>query len=187
MTEIPNNWQRLSSREAYRNPWIRVREDQVIRPDGQPGIYGVVEFQTGLGIVALTEREEVWLLGQYRYPIDAISWEVINGTVEPGETPLEAARRELMEEAGLAASEWVDLGRFHPSCGITNELAQLYLATGLTEVTARPEGTEEFSPRLVSLAESLAMIERGEMTDSYSIIALLKTDRLRQAAPAGRG
>ena len=180
MTEIPNRWRRLASREVYRNDWIRVREDQVIRPDGQPGIYGVVEFKLGLGIVALNQNDEVWLLGQYRYPIDAVSWEIVNGTVEPGETPLEAAQRELAEEAGLAAADWIDLGRFHPSCWITDECAQLYLATGLIECRAEPEGTEEFVPKSVQLDECLAMIERGEITDSYSVIGLLKTERLRR-------
>ena len=183
MIEVPNHWQRLSSREVYRNPWIRVREDQVIRPDGQPGIYGVVEFKLGLGIVALDDRDTVWLLGQYRYPIDAVSWEIVNGTVEAGEAPLEAARRELAEEAELAAAEWIDLGRFHPSPGITNELAQLYLAAGLTRQAAAPEaeGTEEFVPKRVPWAECLAMIDRGDITDSYSVIALLKADRLRRS------
>ena len=180
MTEVPNNWQRLSSREVYRNPWILVREDQVRQPDGQPGIYGVVEFKPGLGILALDEHDEVWLLGQYRYPVDAVSWEIVNGTVESGETPLEAAQRELAEEAGLAASEWIDLGRFYPSCGITNEIAQLYLATRLTKQAREAEGTEEFVPKRVPWDECLAMIDRGEITDSYSIIALLKTERLRQ-------
>jgi len=180
MTDIKNNWRRLDSREVYRNPWVRVREDQVIRPDGNPGIYGVVEFKMGLGIVALDEADHVWLLGQYRYPVDAISWEIINGTVEPGETALESAQRELSEEAGLAATEWTDLGRFHPSAGITNEVAQLYLARGLSQHAADPEATEEFVPRRVPFSEALAMIDRGEILDSYSIVALLKVDRLRR-------
>lgn len=184
MADIRSKWQRLSSRVAYCNAWLTVREDQVIRPDGQPGIYGVIELKVGLGIVALDENDEVWLLGQYRYPIDAPSWEIVNGTVEDGEEPVESAKRELVEEAGLVASEWTSLGRFHPSCGMTDELALLYLATGLTAVEAEPEATEEFVPRRVPLGEALAMMERGEITDSYSVIGLLLTERhlLRQFA-----
>ncbi|HEX2173088.1 MAG TPA: NUDIX hydrolase, partial [Dehalococcoidia bacterium] len=144
MSDIPRNWRRLSSKVAYSNPWLTVREDQVIRPDGQPGIYGVIELKVGLGIVALDDADRVWLLGQYRYPIDADSWEIVNGTVEPGEEMIEAAKRELIEEAGLEAARWDYLGRFHPSCGMTNEEAHLYLARGLTVKVAEPEETEEF-------------------------------------------
>lgn len=182
MSDIARNWQRLSSRVAYSNPWLTVREDQVVRPDGHPGIYGVIELKVGLGIVALDDADHVWLLGQYRYPIDADSWEIVNGTVEPGEDPLEAAKRELQEEAGLAAAEWVPLGRFHPSCGMTTEEGLLFLARDLTVGQAAPDETEEFVPRRVPLAECLAMIDRGEITDSYSVIGLLQADRyLRRA------
>src|SRR5439155_7079061 len=95
-------WQVLGSRQVYENAWIRVREDDVIRPDGQPGIYGVVEFQgLAVAIIALTEDEQVYLVGQYRYPTDTYSWEVVEGTSEAGEEPLAAAKRELSEETGL--------------------------------------------------------------------------------------
>lgn len=186
MTEIPNSWQRLRKRVVYQNPWLLVREDEVIRPDGQPGIYGVIELKLGLGIVALDDAGQVWLLGQYRYPIDAGSWEIINGTVEVGEDPLDAARRELVEEAGLRAATWIYLGAFHPSCGMTTERAVLYLATDLTIGQAEPEATEEFVTRRVPLAECLAMIDREEITDSYSVIGLLKAERyLRHRAGGG--
>src|SRR5690349_16648205 len=106
-----NPWRRLSTRPIYENPWIKVREDQVIRPDGNPGIYGVVEFQSwAIGVVPLTEDGDTFLIGQYRYTLDQYSWEIPEGGGAKTETPLEAAQRELREEAGITASTWTYLG-----------------------------------------------------------------------------
>jgi len=104
MTQNP--WQTKSSRLVYENAWIRVREDQVTCPDGQPGIYGVVETRIATGVIALTPQHEIYLVGQFRYPTGEYSWEIIEGGTEDGEEPLAAAKRELQEEAGLVARTW---------------------------------------------------------------------------------
>ena len=188
MTGIPNRWQRLASREVYRNDWIRVREDQVIRPDGQPGIYGVVEFKLGLGIVALNQNDEVWLLGQYRYPIDAVSWEIVNGTVEPGETPLGAAQRELAEEAGLAAERWSLLTTSYSTPGFCDELILTYLAEGLSEVD-RPEGftaeNEELDMTVerVPLEEAVQRVFDGDIRNASAVAGVLAAAQVRSGTP----
>ena len=105
--EPSNPWTTLGSRPVYENPWIKVREDQVLRPDGQPGIYGVVEFKNrAVGVLPVEDDGAVWLVGQYRYPLQAYSWEIPEGGSAAGETPEETARRELQEETGLTAGIW---------------------------------------------------------------------------------
>lgn len=180
-----NPWRTLSTKVVYRNPWISVREDQVVRPDGKPGIYGVVETKVATGVVALTEDQHVYLVGQYRYPIQQYSWEIIEGGAEIGEDPFHAIQRELEEEAGLRAASWFELGEeFHLSNCFSSEKGRLYLAQGLSAVPRRPDGTEVLQVKHVSLQEAVDMVDRGEIKDSVSIVGLLRAERyLRGATP----
>lgn len=174
---IENPWKRTGSRVVYTNPWISVREDQVIRPDGKRGIYGVVETRVATGAVPLTEDGRIYLVGQYRYPLDCYSWEVPQGGADPGEQPLAAVQRELLEETGLEAAQWVPLGgEIHLSNCISSERGFLWIARGL-ERTAEPEpeGTEVLAVKCIPLEEAYAMLLSGEITDAMSIIALHRT------------
>lgn len=181
---MKNPWKTLDTKVVYENPWIRVREDAVVRPDGKPGIYGVVETRLATGVIALTPENEVYLVGQYRYPMDSYSWEIIEGGSDDDESALDAAKRELREEAGLEASHWETLGpEIHLSNCHSNERGYLFLATGLTEVESSPDGTEELVIRKVPLAEALAMVDSGEIADAMSIMALLRLDRARRVRP----
>ncbi len=174
-----NPWKTLDSKTVYENPWIRVREDRVVRPDGQPGIYGVVETRGATGVLALTEEMEVWLVGQYRYPMEAYSWEIIEGGTDPGETPLAAIQRELREEAGLEAERWAPLGgELHLSNCHSSERGWLFAAAGLRHVPAAPDGTEVLALRRVPFPEAVRMVMDGEIRDAMSIIAILTADRL---------
>src|SRR5947209_4353356 len=115
-----NPWTRLSRRLVYQNPWIVVYEDQVRRPDGHPGIYGVVHYQNrAVAVVAVDDQDRVLLVGQYRYPLDLYSWEIPEGGAGPGEDTLEAARRELREETGFSASHWQEILRAHLSNSVS--------------------------------------------------------------------
>jgi len=107
---VKNPWTTLATRVVYTNPWITVREDKVLRPNGSPGIYGVVETRLATGVLALTPEEDCYLVGQYRYTMHEYSWELIEGGSDPGEDALAAAQRELREEAGLTARDWQPLG-----------------------------------------------------------------------------
>jgi len=168
-----NPWSRLSRRTVYENPWIRVDEDQVIRPDGQAGIYGVVHFKNrAVGVVPLDETDRVLLVGQYRYTLDVYFWEIPEGGVPLDEDPLSGAQRELLEETGYTAKKWRELGRAHLSNSVSDEEAIYFLAQDLQPGTPRPEGTERLQLRWMSFQEALAMVERGEITDALSIIAL---------------
>lgn len=174
-----NPWQRHSSRVVYSNPWITVREDQVVSPGGVPGIYGVVETRIATGVVALTEKQEVFLVGQYRYPVDEYSWEIPEGGAEHGEDPLLTAQRELKEEAGVTATHWEQLGgEIHLSNCVSAERGFLYIARGLTVGESQPEHTEQLVVKVVPFAQCLEMVDRGEIKDSLTIIAILRTARL---------
>ena len=174
-----NPWQRRGSKLVYSNPWITVREDDVITPGGKPGIYGVVETRIATGVVALTDHNEIYLVGQYRYPVDEYSWEIPEGGSEVDEDPMVTAKRELREETGLEAESWEQLGgEIHLSNCFSSERGFLYLARGLREGTAEPDHTEELQVKSVPFAECLAMVDRGEIKDSLTVIAVLRMARL---------
>ena len=179
-----NHWKLIGSREIYRNPWLRVREDQVIRPDNKPGIYGVVEFQTtALGIVPLAENGDTVLVGQYRYTLGEYSWELPEGGGAKHGDTLPDAKRELVEETGITAGEWIDLGRFHLSNSVTDEAGRIYLARDLTFGDARPDGDEVLRTWRIPLEEALGMCMDGRITDAVSIIGITRAFNWRQEGP----
>jgi 8-oxo-dGTP pyrophosphatase MutT (NUDIX family) len=180
-------WIRRSRRVAYANAWVTVWHDVVTRPDGAPGIYGVVHFANlAAGVLALDERDRVLLVGQHRYALDAYSWEIPEGGVPYDEDPVYGARRELREETGCEAATWREIGQFDLSNSITDETGVLYLATGLTEGESSPDATEDLRVRRVPFGEVMAMVDRGEIPDAMSQLALERVARVRAAEGSGR-
>lgn len=181
MTDNP--WKRLARTVAYQNPWITVYHDEVLRPDGQPGIYGMVHYRNrAVAVVALDEQDHVLLVGQYRYTLDVYSWEVPEGGAAEGEDLLAAAQRELREETGYTARHWQQIARLHLSNSVTDEEAVCFLATGLEPGIAEPEGTERLQIRRLPLGEVLDMVADGRITDALSVVALQRVALLRLAA-----
>jgi 8-oxo-dGTP pyrophosphatase MutT (NUDIX family) len=170
----PNGpWLRRSRRTAYENPWITIWHDEVSRPDGSPGIYGLVHFANlAVGVVVLDEDDRVLLVGQHRYALGEQSWEIPEGGVPAGETPIDGMKRELREETGVEASEWRELVRLHLSNSVTDEAGVLYLARGLSHGTSAPEPTELIEVRWVAFDEALAMTVDGRISDAMSLIGL---------------
>lgn len=171
--ETKNPWKTLASREVYDNPWIRIREDEVVRPDGEAGIYGVVHYKNvAIGILPV-EDDHIYLVGQYRYPLDQYSWEIPEGGCPEDEDVLSAARRELAEETGLRAKNWKLMGEAHLSNSVSDERAVWFLATELTQGEHEPEGTEQLNIRRLPAEQVFKMAANGEITDALSLLAIM--------------
>jgi 8-oxo-dGTP pyrophosphatase MutT (NUDIX family) len=174
-----NPWKCQTSRSIYENPWIRIEEDQVIRPNGTEGIYGKVLFKNkAIGIIPLDEELNTWLVGQFRYTLNEYSWEIPTGGVPLTEDTLEGAKRELKEETGLTAAKWTNLLKIHTSNSVTDEYGYIYLAEQLTQGDMEWDETEELLIKKLPLKTAVEMVMTGEITDSLSIAGLLKTARV---------
>jgi 8-oxo-dGTP pyrophosphatase MutT (NUDIX family) len=176
-----NPWKTLQQTQIYANRWLKVREDRVIRPDGQPGVYGVVEIPPSVGVVAINAQDEVALVGQWRYVNHCYSWEVPRGGAHDGETGMLAvAQRELREEAGIEAAHWRFLTAVQVCNGVTTDIQHLYLATELTRVKDAQDPEERITCRFVPFEEAIRRVMAGEITEVCSVAALLMVDRLRR-------
>lgn len=170
--ENKNPWTSLQSTTVYENPWIKVDEHQVLNPASNPGIYGVVHFKNlAIGILAI-ENDHLWLIGQYRFPLSAYSWEIPEGGGKLDVDPLSSAKRELLEEVGAIAENWTEMGRFHLSNSVSDELAIVYIATDLSYQQAIPEETEELQRQLVPIETAYAWVKAGKITDAISVMAI---------------
>ena len=173
-------WKIQSSHIKYSNQWITLTEHQVTNPGGNPGIYGVVSYHNAAVGVVPYEDGHIWMVGQYRFPLERYSWEIPEGGGSREEGPLIAAQRELQEETGLIADEYTPLLEMHLSNSVSDEWAIVYLATGLHRGPASPEDTEEIVLKRMSLDEVYAMVEAREITDSMTVAAIYKLMYLRE-------
>jgi 8-oxo-dGTP pyrophosphatase MutT (NUDIX family) len=182
LDETYNPWQTVSSEEKYHNPWIRVREDQVLNPQGGAGIYGVVSMKNkAIGIVPLDNEGNTWLVGQYRYTLNEYCWEIPMGGGPVELDVLESAQRELREETGLLAARWTHLARLHTSNSVTDEEGFVFLAEGLTQGDSEPEETEDLRLWKLPLAQAIELVMSDRITDAISVAGLLKAEKVLAA------
>lgn len=170
-----NPWKVTSEKLIYDNPWINLTEYQVINPSGNPGIYGKIHYKNiAIGILPLDEDLNTYLVGQFRFALGQYSWEMPEGGGILNIDPLESAKRELLEETGLRAQNWIELQRLHLSNSVTDELSIIYLARNLQQFEAEPEETEQLITRKLPFEEVYQMVCNGEITDSMTVAAVLK-------------
>jgi ADP-ribose pyrophosphatase len=177
MTEIKekNPWQTLKSEVKFETAWIKVTKHDVLNPAGKPGIYGSVSFKNlAIGILPLDKDLNTWLVGQWRYPLNKYSWEIIEGGGPLDIEPVESAKRELKEEAGIIANKYTLLCNMHTSNSVTDEYCYIYLAQELELDTAEPEETEDLQIKKVPFQKAYEMVMNGEITDSLSMVGILK-------------
>jgi ADP-ribose pyrophosphatase len=174
-------WRTTSTRPVYANRWISLREDMVELPDGRTTLYGVVDCGECVGVLPFLDPETVLLVGQYRYVAGDFFWEMPCGGQDEGETLIQAAQRELAEEAGYEAGRLTKLCDFQTSKSILYEIAHLYVAEDLRPAARPGDHTEFIERRAFPFTEVLAMVERGEIKDAMTIVAVLHAARRRGA------
>lgn len=170
-------WTVIESSEVYGDPWLSVRKDDVIRPDGKPGTHSVVTIKPGVSVLALDREGNVYLTREFHYAVDRVTLETVSGGIETGETPLLSAQRELREELGILANTWIDLGTCDPFTASLLSPTQLYLAQDLSFVGAQPEGTEVIEMVKMSFEQAIENVMQSIITHAPSCTLILKAAR----------
>jgi ADP-ribose pyrophosphatase len=168
-------WKIVQSREIYRDPWIGVRVDDVIRPDGKPGIHSIIDIKPGVCVLALDAEGNVYFTEEFHYAVGRVTLEGVSGGIETGESPLETAQRELREELGIHAGKWRELGVVDPFTANVVSPTRLFLAQDLTFTETKHEGTELIRCVRVPIDEAMRMLEDGQITHGPTCVLLLKT------------
>lgn len=167
-------WQIVARHEIYRDPWVELDRDDVIRPDGAAGTHAVVRLKPGVSVLPIDDSGTVYLTEEFHYAVGRTTIEAVSGGIEAGEEPLVSARRELEEELGITADQWLDLGLCDPFTSVVVSPTRLFLARGLTFGAANLEGTERIRCQAVSLSEAVQMVLDSQITHAPSCVLILK-------------
>ena len=168
-------WASRSCEVAFDNPWLALTLHDATAPTGAPARYAAVRYKNlAIGILPLFEDGSLVLVGQHRFPLMDYSWELPEGGAPLDEDPLDGARRELREEAGLEAADWREILAFQLSNSVTDERGHVYLATGLSAADCEPDPTEDLQLARVPFREALDLALRGEIKDMITLAALLR-------------
>jgi len=163
--------------QKYKNPWIEVVEEKVIRPNGKPGIFGIVKMVEGISVLALDDNGFVYLTEEFHYAIRKRHMEVVSGAIDKGESAIKAAKRELKEELGIEAKEWIDLGLVNPFTTVINSPARLFLAKKLKFSKSNQEETENIKLIKVKLKKAVEMVMKSIITHGPSCVLILKAEK----------
>ncbi|MCA9120341.1 MAG: NUDIX hydrolase [Planctomycetaceae bacterium] len=167
-------WKILESREVYRDPWTRLRRDEVIRPDGEPGSYSVLDLKPGVSVLAIDEQDNAYLTEEFHYGVGRVTIEAVSGGIEAGEEAHATAQRELQEELGIQAARWTDLGLVDPFTANVVSPTRLFLAESLSIGKPNLEGTEQIRCVRVPFKRVVEMAMTGVITHAPSCVLILK-------------
>jgi 8-oxo-dGTP pyrophosphatase MutT (NUDIX family) len=177
--ESGNPWTVLGVTRPFENAWFAIDAHDTLNPVGNPASYAVIRIRRiAVGVLPIDAHGRVRLVGQWRFPLARYSWEMPEGGAEPGEDPLDCARRELKEETGLTAGRIEEILHMDLSNSLTDERAVLYLATDLSEGEAAPEETEVLARRAAPFAEVLERVVTGEISDALTVAAVLRAHHM---------
>ena len=163
----------IKSENAYAGRAFSVRRDHLLMPSGNTVKYDIVEHIGSVSLVPVDENGQMYFVRQYRHAAGMNLLELPAGTLEPGEPPEEAARREIREEIGMAAQHMLEIGSFYLAPGYSTELMHVFLATGLTYDPLDPDADEYLSVEKLPVAEAYQSAESGQLQDAKSLAALL--------------
>lgn len=169
----------VSSEKVFEGRIIKVKVDRVEMPDGSAATRELVEHPGGVGIVAITDKDEIILVEQYRKPLDKAIYEIPAGKLDPGEHHRTCGIRELEEETGLSAKVFDYMGFIYPSPGFTDEVTHVYLAKELTQGETHPDDDEFLDVKKVPFDTALKMVMDGEINDAKSVFGILKYNMMR--------
>jgi 8-oxo-dGTP pyrophosphatase MutT (NUDIX family) len=174
-------WQRLSSNLVHSTRWFVVRQDDVVRPDGSEGIYERVDSPGAVTVLAIDDDDRVAITRQWIYLHENTQWRLPGGGIDPDDaSPLDAAKRELAEETGIRAAQWTSLGRLNCADSLTNHVAHLFLATGLTQgESSLAPGEADLRVLRVPLRQAVALAMHDQVPDAGSAHVLVKFAALR--------
>lgn len=180
MEKKQNPWRTINSTDKYENDWIKVTHHNVENAANNLGVYGTVHFKNlAIGVIAVDKQCNTWLVGQWRYPLNAYSWEICEGGGKLDIDPLDSAKRELLEETGIKAVHWSRIQEIHTSNSVCDEFGIIYLAEELIFETPNPDEDEELTILKCSLKDVLRMVKEGKITDSLSLAGILKLHYLK--------
>ena len=165
----------VEKKYIYKGKIVNLRCDDALLPNGKPCIREVVEHPGGVCIAALTDDNELMFVRQFRYPYMEVILELPAGKLERGEDPLESGKRELLEEIGCTAEEYINLGKFYPTCGYVDEIIYLYLAKGLSFGEQKLDEDEFLNIEKIPLEKAVEMVLNNEIPDGKTQAAILKT------------
>lgn len=175
LTETP-----VEQEYKFRGRIISLRVDQARLPNGNLAAREVIEHPGGVCVAALTDRDELLFVRQFRYPYQEVVLELPAGKIDPGEEPLVCGKRELTEETGASAAHYRSLGRLYPTPGYCGEVIHLFLATGLSFGDTDPDEDEFLEVERIPLQTAVEMVLNNEVPDAKTQVAVLKVWALRQ-------